>query len=99
MTDIQQKQYIAGGDFLLSLREESGQSQSEVCQKLGLDCFSVLANWEKGLRPVPPTRFYAYAQALKVTDVHTFAMTLLKAYYPEVYQCLTQKDAMNDNYN
>lgn len=84
--DVQEMRREAGR-WLRELREKAGLSQRELALLVETDYYTFISQLENGRGRIPPDRYLAWAQALRVAP-REFVMTLLKYYDPVTYGIL-----------
>ncbi|MTI44451.1 helix-turn-helix protein [Roseibium hamelinense] len=77
----------SAGEWLKGLREESGLSQTELAERVGVDYYSFISQIENGRGRIPSGRFAKWADALGV-DRRVFTKEILRYYDPCVHELL-----------
>jgi transcriptional regulator with XRE-family HTH domain len=75
------------GTWLKELRAESGLSQIQLAERLGLKYYTFVSQVENGFGRVPTDSMEAWAVALGVNPSQ-FARRLISFYEPELYRLL-----------
>src|SRR5215470_9460298 len=67
------------GCWLRELRENRGLSQRELAQKVGVEYYTLISQFEHGYGRIPPNRYLAWANALAV-EPQAFVRELMTYY-------------------
>lgn len=78
------------GAWLAELRNESGLSQTQLAEKLGLKYSTFISQIENGYGCVPTESMRAWAEALGM-EPPEFARRLVSYYEPELHRLLLDK--------
>lgn len=78
---------MAAGQWLKSLRENSGLTQRELAEKVGLRYYTFVSQIEGGHGRIPPDQYEAWADALGM-DHRAFASQLVQYYDPCLHRML-----------
>ena len=78
---------LSGGLWLRELREKAGLSQRELADKLNIGYYTFVSQLENGRGRIPPDRYVAWAQALKM-DPKEFTRELMRYYDPITHTIL-----------
>ncbi len=86
--DVKQLRQDAGR-WLKQLREARGLTQRELASLVGLHFYTFISQLESGRGRIPPDRYQAWAEALRI-DTQEFVRELLRYYDPITYSHLFQ---------
>src|SRR3954451_14266805 len=78
---------IEAGYWLRHLRERRGLSQRELANKVGLENYAIISQFEHGRGRISPDDYRVWANALHV-DCRDFVMRLMSYYDPVTYGIL-----------
>jgi transcriptional regulator with XRE-family HTH domain len=81
----------AGGLWLKELRENAGLSQRELARLVRTDYYTFVSQLENGRGRIPPDRYYAWAQALKIKP-REFVKNLMRYYDPVTFEILFSEE-------
>jgi transcriptional regulator with XRE-family HTH domain len=76
-----------GGRWLKECREAAGLSQRQLADLVGAEYYTFISQLETGRGRIPPDRYKAWAQALKV-PVKEFVQNILRFYDPVTHEIL-----------
>ena len=78
---------VEAGHWLRHLRERRGLSQREMADKVGLENYTIVSQFEHGRGRISPDDYRVWANALDV-DCRDFVMRLMSYYDPVTYGIL-----------
>ena len=81
------------GKWLQEQRRNSGLSQMDLANKIGLKYYTFISQVENGFGRVPSSSMGKWARALGVSPA-LFARHLLAYYDPELYHVLFEEDSL-----
>ncbi|NBN63778.1 helix-turn-helix domain-containing protein [Microvirga tunisiensis] len=81
----------AAGEWLKSMREARGLSQTELAELVGVDYYSFVSQIENGRGRIPAGRFAKWADALGMKR-KDFVYHILRYYEPVVFELLFEED-------
>lgn len=88
-----------GGAWLKSMRENAGHTQRSFAVAVGSDYYTFISQIETGRGRVPPERYAAWADAMKL-DRREFMKRLMSYYDPHAFDMLfgspKDRDVAND---
>lgn len=76
-----------GGRWLKERRESVGLSQRELANFVGAEYYSFISQLETGRGRIPPDRYKAWANALRM-PVNSFVRETMRFYDPITYEIL-----------
>lgn len=76
-----------GGRYLKELREAQGLSQRQLAALVGADYYTFISQLETGRGRIPPDRYRAWADALKI-EPRAFVRNVMRFYDPMTYEIL-----------
>ncbi len=82
------------GRWLKELREKQGLSQRAMAERVGADYYTFISQIEAGRGRIPPDRYVAWAEALRIQP-KILVRTLLRYYDPVTYRILFESDDLD----
>ena len=77
----------AAGQWLRSMREKCGYSQTELAEAVGIEYYSFISQIENGRGKIPPARYNQWATALKM-PARDFTYSIMQYYDPITFDLL-----------
>lgn len=81
----------AAGEWLRSMREKCGYSQTELAEAVGIEYYSFVSQIENGRGKIPPTRYKQWAAAFKI-PAREFTYNIMQYYDPVTFDLLFNEE-------